>query len=164
MLRRLLLAAPLIALVGPPAGAQHAPQPQSRDDVQAELWQAEQAIYAARARGDLKPYIAAAARDYRAWPPFRAVPAGIEGLDQLRTQMATQTHEKLEMRFVSLALSGGAAVIYYQTHRTMLPDGTVVDERFDVTHTWAREDGRWKVLGGMARARTAPIAAPEPRK
>lgn len=121
--------------------------------VTALIWAKEQAIYAARGRGDLEPYINAVARDYQAWPPFRAAPAGVEGLHQLKTQMVTQTSEKLEMHFVSLSLNGDAAVIYYQTHRTVLPDGTQVDERFDVTHSWVREGGTWKVLGGMARPR-----------
>jgi ketosteroid isomerase-like protein len=152
---RLLLAGALLALPAAPPAPTDAPRGQRRAEVQAEIWAAEQAIYAARGRGDLKPYIQAAARDYRAWPPFRPAPAGVEGLNQLGATMATQTKEKLEMRFVSLALSGDAAVIYYQTHRTMLPDGRPVDERFDVTHTWVREDGRWKVLGGMARNRPA---------
>ncbi len=148
-------AATLLAACATGASAQPPSQPiaQSRQAVQDEIWAKEQAIYAARAHGDLRPYIESIATDYKAWPPFRPAPAGVEGLNQLKTQMATQTREKLEMQFVDLALNGDAAVIYYQTHRTMLPDGTPVDERFDVTHSWVREHGVWKVLGGMARAR-----------
>lgn len=129
------------------------PTPQTKAQVQAELWEKERAIYAARARGDMAPYIAAVAEDYLAWPPYRTAPAGAEGLTSLQTTLAAQTREKLEMRFVALSLNGDAAVIYYATHRTMLPDGTPVDERFDVIHSWVREGGQWKVLGGMARAR-----------
>jgi ketosteroid isomerase-like protein len=159
MPNHLPLAGALLALLAIVSMAAAPPPNPSKADAEREIWALEQAIYAARGRGDLTPYITAAARDYKAWPPFRTAPAGVEGLRQLGAAMATQTQEKLEMRFVSLALSGDAAVIYYQTHRTMLPDGTPADERFDVTHTWAREDGRWKVLGGMARARASRAGA-----
>lgn len=147
---RIRAAAVLLALILPNAAFA---KPQTKAEVQALLWAKEQSIYTARGHGDLKPYIESAAKDYAAWPPFRTAPAGMEGLNEMQRTMKTQTQEKLEMHFISLALSGAAAVIYYQTHRTMLPDGTPTDERFDVTHTWAREGGTWKVLGGMARAR-----------
>lgn len=149
------VAVALLTLAAIPAAARSGtqPPPQTHKQVEDEIWGKERAIYAARARGDLGPYIASVARDYRAWPPFRTAPAGVEGLNQLQTTMAVQTRERLDMRFVSLSLNGDAAVIYYATHRTMLPDGTPVDERFDVIHSWVREDGAWKVLGGMARER-----------
>ncbi len=55
------------------------------------------------------------------------------------------------MEFVDLAFHGDTAVIFYKTHRTQRFDGTPVDESFETTHTWVREDGQWRVLGGMAR-------------
>lgn len=119
------------------------------------IWAKELAIYAGRSHGDLTAYQANTARNYLAWPPFNAVPQGNDGLQATGRKLAGQTREKLEMVFVDLALNGTTAVVYYSTHRTMRADGTPSDERFEVTHTWVREGGAWKVIGGMARARPA---------
>lgn len=147
----LIVAAPIAAAPPQPPAA-----PQSKAQVQAIIWAKEQAIYSARARGDLHPYLNSVATDYLAWPPFRAAPAGAEGLEQLQAKMAVENHEQLVMHFDALALNGDTAVIYYDTHRTRLPDGRPVDQRFNVTHTWVRENGSWKVLGGMACERKPP--------
>ena len=127
-------------------------RPPDKVQAQAAIWALEQSIYAARGRGDMGPYQAGLARDYLAWPPFRATPAGAEGIASLQRTMVTENKEVLTMEFVGFAMNGDAAVIYYQTHRSRLPNGTEVDERFEVTHSWVWQDGRWKVMGGMARA------------
>jgi hypothetical protein len=123
------------------------------EQAQQDIWAKELSIYAGRSRGDLSLYLAETAANYLAWPPFNEVPKGNDGLKATGRSMAGKTQERLEMTFLDLALNGDAAVIYYKTHRTMRADGTPADERFEVTHSWVRENGEWKVLGGMARVR-----------
>jgi ketosteroid isomerase-like protein len=118
-----------------------------------EIWAKELSIYDGRSRGDLSLYLANTATNYMAWPPFNEVPKGNEGLKATGAAMKGKTKERLEMTFLDMALNGGTAVVYYKTHRTMRADGAPVDEHFEVTHTWVMQDGTWKVLGGMARAR-----------
>lgn len=151
-----VLAALAIALA--PAAAT-APETPAQAKARAEIWAKEQAIYLARGGGNLKPYIDNVASNYLAWPPFSAVPTGVGALEQAQPKMAVENKELLAMEFVSFALNGDAAVIYYRTHRTRLPNGTSIDERFEVTHSWVREGGQWKVLGGMARAQPNRSAA-----
>lgn len=143
-----LAAALVIAATAQPAAAQ-----QTKAEAQAEIWTKEQSIYKARGQGNLKPYIDNVATDYLAWPPFAAVPTGVGALDKAQTKMAVENKELLKMEFVSFAMNGDAAIIYYNTHRTRLPNGAPADERFEVTHSWVRQDGQWKVYGGMARAK-----------
>lgn len=121
--------------------------------VKQAIWTKELAIYEGRGRGDLSLYLANTADNYIAWPPFNEVPKGNDGLRATGASLAGKTKERLEMTFLDLALNGDTAVVYYKTHRTMRADGTPADERFEVTHTWIMQDGTWKVLGGMARAR-----------
>lgn len=124
----------------------------SKADAQAAIWAKEQAIYAARGRGDMQPYKASIARDYAAWPPFRDTPAGPQNLDTLQQTLRTDNQELLTMDLVGFVMNGDTAVIYYRTHRTRLPNGAKADEHFEVTHSWVLQDGTWKVMGGMARA------------
>ena len=146
-----MLAAMVAALA-----AQTSPAPPresvAQEKARAEIWAKEQAIYRERGRGNLRPYIDNVASNYLAWPPFSSVPTGVDALQKAQPKMAVDNKEVLQMEFVSFALNGDAAIIYYRTHRTRLPNGAPVDERFEVTHSWVREGGRWKVYGGMARA------------
>ncbi|MFN3817823.1 nuclear transport factor 2 family protein [Blastomonas sp.] len=123
--------------------------------VREELWTKELSIYEGRSRGDLSLYLASTADNYIAWPPFNDVPKGNDGLKETGRKMAGKTQEVLKMTYLDLALNGDTAVIYYKTHRTRLADGSPADQHYEVTHTWVRQDGSWKVLGGMARERPA---------
>jgi ketosteroid isomerase-like protein len=142
----------LIFTSSPAAGRPAAQRVPAKAAAQAEIWAKEQAIYKARGQGDLRAYIDNVAADYRAWPPYSARPTGVAALRTAQPRMAAQNQEILVMEFVDFAYAGDAAVIYYQTHRTRLPNGNPVDERFEVTHSWVWRGGAWKVLGGMARA------------
>lgn len=159
MLMRYLLPALAIAAIPSAAYATTpAPAPQDKAAIQAEIWAKEQAIYAARGRGDIGVYLSNTATDYLAWPPLRAKPEGNDGLNQTGRELKGKNQEQLAMNLTGFAVNGDTAVIYYDTHRTRRSDGTPADERFEVTHTWVRENGQWKVFGGMARA--TPIRTP----
>jgi ketosteroid isomerase-like protein len=116
-----------------------------------QIWPMEQAIYAGRASGNMSAYINNTASGYMAWPPQAAKPMGDATLKSTSGGIPPTSKEKLTMEFVDLAVHGDTAVIYYRTHRTMRFDGTPVDESFETAHTWVRENGQWRVLGGMAR-------------
>lgn len=148
-MRWLLLSSFAVAILSP-AAAYAAPL--SKAAAQADIWAKEQVIYRERGHGNMQAYIDGTARDYLAWPPFRTEPAGVDRLDELKKKMKVDNKEILTMVFKDFSMNGDAAVIYYQTHRTRLPDGLPADEYFDVIHSWVWQDGAWKVLGGMARA------------
>lgn len=115
------------------------------------IWAKEQSIYAGRGKGDLEPYLSALATGYLSWPPFDAKPKGENGIRATQRKMAGKADESLAMTFDDFTQHGDMAIIYYHTHRSRLADGTPTDETWEVTHSWVRENGEWKVLGGMAR-------------
>jgi hypothetical protein len=144
---------PALAVIGfalaGPADAQTV-VPQDKGQVEKELWVKEQAIYAARGRGDAQVYYDGTSAAYLGWPPQVAAPIGREQLKPANPSVLGG-HEKLEMKFVSLTLSGDSALIYYKTHMTMHGDGSPADQHYEVIHAWVREGGHWRLLGGMAR-------------
>lgn len=118
----------------------------------AAIWAKEQAIYKARAETGLDYYIANSWDSYIGWPPGPPAPSPLSTLKENNARITAPNSEKLEMFFDDLALQGDTAVIYYNTHRTMLPDGTPVDQRYHICHVWLRDDtGDWKLLGAMGR-------------
>lgn len=157
-LRHLLLALSVIAAPSVACAAPATPSEAETAAIREEIWTKERAIYTARGRGDIGVYLANTASGYLAWPPLRAQPEGNEGLNKTGRELKGKNQEVLAMHLTGFAVNGDTAVIYYDTHRTRRSDGTPADERFEVTHTWVREDGTWKVFGGMARA--TPVRAP----
>jgi len=117
------------------------------------LWAKERAIYEGRGRGDISAYLNNSSDAYVSWPPSFDAPIDHAKLMSARDGKPKPSHEKLEMTYRAMALSGDTAVIYYSTHMTVAADGALVDLRYDVTHSWVRENGSWRVLGGMARPR-----------
>ena len=117
------------------------------------IWNLELGIYEGRGQGNLMPYVENLATGYSAWPPHMAVPNDADAMKAGVERLKGQDQEELEMEFVSFTLNGTTAIIYYQTHMTRTGSGAPIDARYEVTHTWAYEDGAWKVLGGMARTR-----------
>ncbi|HBH91478.1 DUF4440 domain-containing protein [Ponticaulis sp.] len=140
--------------IAPTSFADDAPNPDLEFETARDIiWEKELSIYSGRGDGDLGPYISNLAEGYSAWPPHMSTPNSAEDMYVAAERMTEQTEEELEMEFVSFTLKGTTAIIYYQTHMTRNGDGEVVDNRYEVTHTWAYEDGAWMVLGGMARSR-----------
>ena len=117
------------------------------------IWAKEQRIYLGRAEGGLTFYLDNASDRYVGWPPFAPAPTDLSGLTATSNEMAGNNAEKLTMELVDFTLEGDTGVIYYQTHRTMLPDGTAVDQRWEVIHVWGRTSGDWKIFGAMARGK-----------
>lgn len=115
------------------------------------IWAKEQAIYAARGEGDLQYYVDNASEHYMGWPPGWPKPSGIDQLRAGVELMRGLDREELAMEFGGITFSGNAAVIYYSTHRTRMPTGEEVDQRFHIAHVWAREAGEWKLLGALGR-------------
>lgn len=136
--------------VAAPVQAQTAAEADAARDA---IWAKEQRIYLGRAEGGLTYYLENASERYVGWPPFQPKPADLSGLNATSRDMSGNNSEKLTMEFVDFTMAGDTGVIYYQTHRTMLPDGTPADERWEVIHVWDRSEGNWKIFGAMARAK-----------
>jgi hypothetical protein len=120
-----------------------------------EVWAKEQAIYKARSNGDLSYYLANASANYKGWPPYLPEPGGVPYLKDMTTDMVGQDQEELTMELAEFALSGDTGVIYYHTHRTRMPNGDPVDQRYAICHVWTRENEVWKLIGAMGREKPA---------
>jgi ketosteroid isomerase-like protein len=141
----------LLLLAGLAGGCAPEPPAQSDEDAQAEIWAIEQAIYAGRADGDLSKYLASASPHYMGWPPGAKVPADLSRLREMADSVAGQNQEELELEFAEFTRSGDTAIVFYHTHRTRLPTGEPVNQRFAIIHVYAREQGSWRLVGALGR-------------
>src|SRR3546814_16279579 len=144
ILRSLLLTAGVGAALA--SAACHAetptvPTPKDKAAAQAEIWEKEQAIYAARGRGDIGAYLSNTATDYLAWSPLRAQPEGNDGLRKTGKMPEGKDQERLQMTLEGFAMNGDTAVISYNTPRTRRSAGTPPAARSEVYHHWVTKQG-----------------------
>ena len=149
-----VLALSLSLMATVPASGQSPASAPAADAVAAArdaIWAKELKIYKGRAEAGLDYYLRNTSANYVGWPPGIPKPSNLDALRKSSAGLNRKNSEKLEMSLTDFTMQDGTAVIYYQTHRTMLPNGTPVDERFDVIHVWVREGDDWKLIGAMAR-------------
>src|SRR3546814_4631471 len=106
ILRSLLLTAGVGAALA--SAACHAetptvPTPKDKAAAQAEIWEKEQAIYAARGRGEIGVYLSNTATDYLAWSPLRAQTEGNDGLRKTGMMLEGKAQELLQMTLAGFA-------------------------------------------------------------
>ncbi|MDE0801349.1 MAG: hypothetical protein OSB02_11525 [Rhodospirillaceae bacterium] len=152
MIRIILLALAIIAMG--PANVSQAQSAREYEEAKKIVWAKEQAIYKARAKTGLDYYIENSSPNYVGWPPGTPKPSPISQLkkNQESGLFRFPNSEKLELYFDDFAMHGNTGVIYYNTHRTVAPDGTEVNQRYHTIHVWVKDtDGDWKIMGAMAR-------------
>ena len=115
------------------------------------IWAKEMAIYEGRSRGMIDFYLANASPKFLAWTAGAPEPFDLSKLKAGQAAMRGRDKEIIETTFRGFSLSGDTAIIYYQNHRTRLPDGTIVDQKYDNIHVWQKHGGDWKVLASMSR-------------
>ncbi len=136
------------------AGSALAETPEQVAKIKDQIWAKELQIYAGRAKGSVAYYRDNASPDFLAWTYGTPKPFRIDNFD--RAAKTLQDHEKIENVFKDFSLHGDTAIIYYVNHRTVMPDGTPVDQSFDNIHVWVRDGSDWKVLASMSRLNGKP--------
>jgi Domain of unknown function (DUF4440) len=133
------------------------------EEAKQAIWAKEMAIYEGRSRGMIDFYLANASPNFLAWTAGTSAPFRIDALRAGQAAMRGRAQEIIKTSFRDFSLSGDTAIIYYQNHRTRLPDGTAVDQIYDNIHVWQKTDGEWKVLASMSRPMgPASVAQPSP--
>lgn len=146
----LLRTIPIVFLVM--IGSAHANTSEDYDAAKAAIWAKELAIYEAWGKTGLDYYIEHSSPHYVGWPPGSPKPSSLADLKRMQANLDVPNQEKREITFDDMALHDDTAVLYYTTHRTMLPDGTAVDELLHICHVWVRDDsGDWRMIGALGR-------------
>lgn len=147
--RMMLLATAAVAAHAGHAAA--AVKEDAAEEARKIIWAKEMAIYEGRSKGMIDFYLANASPNFLAWTAGTPIPFRADKLRAGQAKLRGNDKEIIKTTFKDFSLSGDTAIIYYQNHRSRLPDGTVVDQTYDNIHVWQKTDGEWKVLASMSR-------------
>ena len=128
-----------------------------------EIWAMEAKIYAGRATGTMQPYVDAVSRNMLSFPFGTANPIDyVAFVESAKRFKGDKESNRIYLKGFYLT-GGNTAVIFYRSHRTVRPEGTVVDEYWDTTHIYAREEGRWWLMSSINRVSdNKDISSPRP--
>jgi ketosteroid isomerase-like protein len=125
---------------------------------QREIWQAEQDYWTLVREDDAEGMVALAHRRVTVWPEVASLPIDsvhFRDSQQQRTRFERDPIAAFELDFHSIEVHGDAAIVYYTvvvTSRVAPPDGTPAKRRSCITHIWIKDDGVWRLAGGMSRS------------
>jgi len=139
-----------------------------RQLIEADIWKMESAIFEGRGRGDLSNYLDVTSSQYLGWPPVLDKPLSLEKFrsEENMGQSTALRGEVITFEKNGFTMNENTAITYFTSHRTRMGEGMAVngsrdvDEYYENTHIWTFEDGKWRLIGGMARKLDAPRAIP----
>ncbi len=149
--RKLAIALTALTASGALFAANGLSQESEADAAKRIIWAKEMAIYQGRSKGMVDFYVDNASPNFLAWTAGTPAPFRIDKLRAGKQAMRGRDKEIIVTTFKDFSLSGDTAIIYYQNHRTRMPNGTAVDQTYDNIHVWQKTAGEWKVLASMSR-------------
>lgn len=115
---------------------------------ESQIWALEQAYWESNRDAKHEQIIATWHDKFLGWPDGEPRPIDKkEGIRYVRENYAEPASYAFEIEPAGIRFLGNVAVNYYVAHLKW-KDGRKRSMR--ITHTWVREEGRWKVLGGMS--------------
>jgi ketosteroid isomerase-like protein len=141
---------PALAVIATTYPKVPASQGQSQDEQ--TIWTLEESYFAHYAKGETEALEGLWHADFIGWPSESPEPVKKSGASQsVLDFLARASIVSLTLRPMAIAVRGDVAITHYILDlRLEDRNGRIVERSVRITHTWLREDGMWKVLGGMS--------------
>ena len=123
-----------------------------RNTMEEEIWKLEEAYFTNLYRADYEGVLALVHPQFLGWPGKLPKPIGREESAQFMKKLIPRpTPCTIRIERAGLQRSGDAALTQYTLH-VNCPEasGTSRTQSSRITHTWVRQEGQWKLLGGMS--------------
>jgi ketosteroid isomerase-like protein len=141
---------PALAVVATTYPKLLAGQGQSQDEQ--TIWSLEEAYFAHYAKGETEALEELWHADFTGWPSESPEPVQKSSASQsVRDFLARARIVSFKLRPMAIAIRGEVAITHYFLDLLLEDlDGGIVESSVRITHAWLREDGMWKVFGGMS--------------
>jgi ketosteroid isomerase-like protein len=134
------------------AGTASAQTPTAQEQDEQTIWQLESAYFAHYAKGNIAALENLWHADFVGWPAQSLEPVHRAAARQSVMELLSGARiVSVTVRAQAIAVHGDVAVTHYFVDLDQeAPDGEIARSSFRVTHTWIRERGTWRVIGGMS--------------
>lgn len=131
----------------PAAGAE-----KRSNTVEEKIWKLEEAYFTNLYKADYEGVLALVHPQFLGWPGNLPQPIGREESAKFMKKLIPQpTKCSIRIERAGFQRSHDTALTQYTLHADC-PDasGNIKTQSSRITHTWAKHEGRWKLLGGMS--------------
>ena len=127
-------------------------QDSRRNKVEEEIWAQEEAYFTHLYQANYEGVLALVHRQYLGWPDGQANPVDYDESARFMKQLITKpTSCKIKIERAGIRISGNTALTQYTLHVDCGDaSGAKKISPSRITHTWVKEGGCWKLLGGMS--------------
>ena len=129
-------------------------------EVEQEIWALEEAYMSAFENAKHDMIASMLHRDFLGWPRESERPSEKSDVEEfLKDNFPEPLELSFELSRAGIRVSGGVVITHYLVMiRGKGGVGAGQVQTVRITHTWIKEDARWKILGGMSC--TQPIEKP----
>ena len=117
-----------------------------------EIWILEEQYIARLKEGDLERLALFWHEDFIGWPSHSAEPVNrSEARASIENLLQSVRIVDFELQPRAIRCEGNLALVYYTAILQIMGDeGTAEQAAYRITHTWVKDHGEWRVLGGMS--------------
>lgn len=122
---------------------------------QGEVWAGEEAYWEYVADADVEGFMTIVDDRFVGWPTHEETPTDAA---ELRGNVEewfgeVQGYDEYQYRLEPFAnvTAGDIGITYYRSHKEYQDGAESGSWASEITHTWRRTDGEWKLRGGMGR-------------
>lgn len=127
----------------------------SRDEK--AVWKEEESYWRFLESRDMDAYLKLFHEGFVSWPYESSRPSDKPAVrrmtDDLRRSYRLITYE---LNPLAIKVIGDTAVVYYSVRYVVESQGDQIEDVRRISHTWIRDDGQWKILGGMSGTSGVP--------
>ena len=126
--------------------------PQTNKTAEQEIWELEKIYNANYMDANHAGILSMYHKDFIGWPDEEPKPARKSDMPEyLRRTNPKPTNGESEIERNGIQVVNDVAINHCTVHLSYVnEDGEVIRQSIRITHTWLREDGQWKILGGMS--------------
>ncbi|MEM4235270.1 MAG: nuclear transport factor 2 family protein [Candidatus Methanomethylicaceae archaeon] len=123
-----------------------------RNTMEEEIWKLEEAYFTNLFRANYRGVLDLVHPQFLGWPGNLPKPIGKEESAEFMKKLVPQpTQCIIRIERAGLQQSGDTALTQYTLHVDCpTASGILKTQSSRITHTWTREKGQWKLLGGMS--------------
>ena len=123
-----------------------------RSTVNEEIWALEEAYFGNLYKADYDGVLALVHRQFLAWPGAVPQPIDREASARFMKQLIPKpTSCTVKIERAGIQVRGAVALTQYTVHVSCADaDDVAKIQSSRITHTWVKERGSWKLLGGMS--------------
>ena len=123
-----------------------------RDTVEEKIWALEESYFANLYKADYEAVLVLVHSQFLGWPGAVPQPIDKDGSARFMKQLISKpTSCTFTIERGGIRVLGDVALTQYIIHVDRSEAAAQAKTQSSrITHTWAKEDGRWKLLGGMS--------------